>query len=101
MPAMTTAHYLTEVNYLLIIDESSVHIQYENAVFLLSSYIFTCLLAFRRSNGQIDVAILVLTVKVYLEEVYELYMSLVVRKPVFEVSDQVRHKPGCTATEDV
>ena len=27
-------------------------------------------------------------------------MSLVVRKPVFVVSDQVRHKPGCTATED-
>ena len=27
-------------------------------------------------------------------------MSLVVRKPVFSVSDQVRHKPGCTATED-
>ena len=29
-----------------------------------------------------------------------LYMSLVVRKPVFGVSDQVRHKPGCTATEN-
>ena len=28
------------------------------------------------------------------------YLSLVVRKPVFRVSDQVRHKPGCTATED-
>ena len=27
-------------------------------------------------------------------------MSLVVRKPVFGVSDQVRHNPGCTATED-
>ena len=27
-------------------------------------------------------------------------MSLVVRKPVFGVSDQVRHKPGCTAAED-
>ena len=26
--------------------------------------------------------------------------SLVVRKPVFGVSDQVPHKPGCTATED-
>ena len=29
-----------------------------------------------------------------------LYMSLVVRKPVFGVSDQVRLKPGCTAAED-
>ena len=28
-------------------------------------------------------------------------MSLFVRKQVFEVSDQVRHKPGCTATEDL
>ena len=28
------------------------------------------------------------------------HMSLVVRKPVFGFSDQVRHKPGCTATED-
>ena len=27
-------------------------------------------------------------------------LSLVVRKPVFGVSDQVRHKPGCAATED-
>ena len=27
-------------------------------------------------------------------------MSLFVRKPVFEVSNQVPHKPGCTATED-
>ena len=27
-------------------------------------------------------------------------MSLVVRKPVFGASDQVRHKPGCTTTED-
>ena len=26
-------------------------------------------------------------------------LRLVVRKPVFGVSDQVRHKPGCTATE--
>ena len=28
------------------------------------------------------------------------YLSLVVRKPVFGVSDQVPHKSGCTATED-
>ena len=28
------------------------------------------------------------------------HMSLVLRKPVFEVSDQVPYKPGCTATED-
>ena len=27
-------------------------------------------------------------------------MSLVVRKSVFGVSDQVPHKPGCTATQD-
>ena len=27
-------------------------------------------------------------------------LSLVMRKPVFGVSDQVLHKPGCTATED-
>ena len=27
------------------------------------------------------------------------YMSLVVRKPVFGVSDQVRWKPDCTITE--
>ena len=29
-----------------------------------------------------------------------LNMSLILRKPVFGVSDQVRHKSGCTATED-
>ena len=27
-------------------------------------------------------------------------MGLIVRKPVFGLFDQVRHKPGCTATED-
>ena len=27
-------------------------------------------------------------------------LSLVVRKPVFGVSDQVRHKPGSTTTQD-
>ena len=30
----------------------------------------------------------------------QFYMSRDVRKPVFGVSDQVPHKPGCTATED-
>ena len=29
-----------------------------------------------------------------------LLMSLVARKPVFAISDQVRHKPGCKTTED-
>ena len=28
------------------------------------------------------------------------YMGLFVRKAAFGVTDQVRHKPGCTATED-
>ena len=28
------------------------------------------------------------------------HLSLILRKPVFRVSDLVRHKPGCTATED-
>ena len=27
-------------------------------------------------------------------------MSLIVRKSVFGVSDQVQHKPGCAVTED-
>ena len=31
---------------------------------------------------------------------YHYHLSLVMRKPVFGVSDQVRHKPGCTVTED-
>ena len=29
-----------------------------------------------------------------------LHMSCIMRKPIFGVSDQVRHKLGCTATED-
>ena len=28
------------------------------------------------------------------------HLSFVVRKPVFGISDQVRHKPGCTTTQD-
>ena len=31
---------------------------------------------------------------------FQVDMSLVVRKPVFRVFDQVRHKPGCTIIED-
>ena len=27
-------------------------------------------------------------------------MNREARKPVFRLSDQVRHKPGCTSTED-
>ena len=30
---------------------------------------------------------------------YHWFMSLVTRKPVFEIFDQVRHKPACSATE--
>ena len=37
------------------------------------------------------------TMRVYLDN---MIMSRVVRKPVFGVSDQVRHKPGCAVTED-
>ena len=33
------------------------------------------------------------------EEQYS-YLSFVLRKPVFGVSDQVRHKVGCTTTQD-
>ena len=30
----------------------------------------------------------------------DVHLSLAVRKPVFGVSDNVRHKPGYTTTED-
>ena len=43
---------------------------------------------------------ILLTVKLVGGNFNGVYLSLVVRKPVFGVSDQVRHKPGCTATED-
>ena len=37
----------------------------------------------------------------YLHKKFGRYdLRLVLRKPVFGVSDQVPHKPGCTATED-
>ena len=35
-----------------------------------------------------------------LKVVYVSYLNLVLRKPVFGVFEQVRYKPGCTATED-
>ena len=34
------------------------------------------------------------------DQYHAVYLSLVVRKPVFGVSDQVPHKPGCTVTGD-
>ena len=52
----------------------------------------------------IHVLVLFVTMTFLCEQCHEktcfLYMSLVVRKPVFGVSDQVPHKPGGTATED-
>ena len=33
-------------------------------------------------------------------EAIQVHMSLVLRKPVFGVSDKVPHKPGCTTTQD-
>ena len=42
---------------------------------------------------------IILTLRMQLK-LYKAYMSLVVRKPVFGFSEQVRHKSGCTATED-
>ena len=41
-------------------------------------------------------SILLYTVYIYL---YEYNVSLVMRKPAFGVSDQVRLKPACSATE--
>ena len=38
--------------------------------------------------------------KQLIKEAVKNKMSLVVRKPVFGVSDQVQHKPGCPAIED-
>ena len=46
--------------------------------------------------GNLERGEVVLSTKV----LFRLHMSLVVRKPVFGVSDQVRHKSGCTATEN-
>ena len=43
---------------------------------------------------------LAIRTKVDKTEITNGQMSLVVRKPVFGVSDQVRHKPGCAATEN-
>ena len=43
---------------------------------------------------------LIITLIVVLPRLYNLFMSLVVRKPVFGVSDRVRHKPGFAVTED-
>ena len=61
---------------------------------LHASYRFVCLIAFVtyilacKNCGEVDSHYLVY------------YMSFIVRKPVFGVSDMVQHKSGCTATED-
>ena len=48
---------------------------------------------FAQSNPELNLAVSRLKNAMY-------SLSLVLRKPVFGVSDQVRHKPGCTVTED-
>ena len=50
------------------------------------------------SNFDFEGGTLVLIASVDWSDAY-LYLSLVVRKPVFGVSDQVPHEPACTATE--
>ena len=39
------------------------------------------------------------TIRMYAKQRIVLYLSLVTRKPVFRVCDQVRLKPVCSATE--
>ena len=53
----------------------------------------------QRINARAN-APLVVSVSVLSSPLCADYMSLVMRKPVFGVSDQVPHKPGCTITED-
>ena len=51
-----------------------------------------------------DLTVLALKMQINMRHLIEkpalCYMSRIMRKPVFWVSDQIRHKPGCTATED-
>ena len=58
------------------------------------SMLLVCISAFAYAKSRFfhDMAQMLFTVVAF-------QMSLV-RKPVFGVSNQVRHKPGCTATED-
>ena len=49
---------------------------------------------------QIFVDVLIILLKI-IEGPVQHNLSLVLRKPVFGVSDQVQHKLGCTTTEDV
>ena len=51
-------------------------------------------------RGMILVVKFLIFLKLFLLALLLLYLSLVVRKPAFGVSDQVRHKLGCTAIED-
>ena len=54
------------------------------------------------NNNIISLVLFILKIMFVTEinEFFQDHMSHVVRKPVFGVSDQVRHKPGCTVTED-
>ena len=49
-----------------------------------------------KNKSYVRLEILVMVLKIF----DQAEMSLVLRKPVFRVSDQVRHKLDCTATED-
>ena len=62
----------------------------------VSYHIYSC------ENNQyiVEVAYCKLLWSHIIEKVYYRYLSLVVRKPVFAVSVQLRHKPSCTGTED-
>ena len=78
-----------KVCILVIFDDNFVYILHKNLCFACSEVILM-------STYKID----------FNEELTKIIfqlssnMSLVVRKPVFGVSDQIRHKPGCTTTED-
>ena len=67
----------------------------------MKKMILTCLLEIKELKVYVEEGIIFYKEKDQSAMKRNLYhMSLVLRKPVFGVSDQVRHKPGCTAIED-
>ena len=67
---------------------------------LFLSVYFTNMMCYSNLTDKIVMQQSACTVQTHLTHFAYLYLSRDVRKTVFGVSDQVRHKPGCAATED-
>ena len=106
------ANNVSSSQFLTAFEKFPIHYVIRSTAVILQNNLWTCVLAFSINRVLktscftycfcmiIYFSMSLWRVLIRIPSPSQFNMSLVVRKPVFGVSDQVPHKPGCTATED-